>query len=104
MQYHAHLYFHPHQLNLVEQVVNEIKQNFNLPVGRIHNQPVGPHPIGSCQIIFRQPDDEQFITWLETHRQDLDVLIHQVTGNDYLDHTQNISWLGQSHELDLSIF
>lgn len=105
--YHAHVYFDhnsPAQLELVELVVSEIKNNFDLPVGRIHKRPVGPHPVGSCQIIFEQEDYESFVGWLDSNRKGLDVLIHEVTGDEYKDHTENVSWLGGSHSLVLSIF
>lgn len=107
MQYHAHIYFDhnsPAQYKLTEQVVESIRENFNFPIGRIHKRPVGPHPLGSCQIIFKQSDYEKFVPWLDQNRQGLDILIHSVTGDEYLDHTDNASWLGGDHKLILSIF
>lgn len=105
--YHAHLYFDhdsPAQLTKVEQVVQKIKESFDFPVGRIHAKPVGPHPKGSCQILFSEEESKHFVEWLDNNRLGLDVLIHKVTGDEYKDHTENVTWLGGSHSLILSIF
>lgn len=105
--YHAHLYFDhnsPSQYKVVEEVVEKIKENFDLPVGHIHGRPVGPHPVGSCQVLFKESDYEDFTQWLKENRQGLDVMIHPVTGDEYVDHTENVSWIGGSHSLILSIF
>jgi len=83
--YHAHLYFDhqsPAQLEIAEQVVSKLKMNFDLPVGRIHNKPLGPHPVGSCQVIFQENDYSELIAWLEKNRNGLDVMIHPVTGDE----------------------
>lgn len=102
--YHAHIYFNPHQLSLAENLVEDIKTNFELEVGRIWNKPVGPHPIGSCQIKFSNQHMSTLIPFLMEHRGELDIFIHGNTDDDLIDHTQYIGWLGNSHKLNIEMF
>ena len=37
------------------------------------------------------------------NRGDVDVFIHPNTGDDLLDHTQHIMWIGESYPLNLSV-
>ena len=102
--YHAHLYFPLGNTNDVESLVNKIKSNFNLNIGRIIDKPIGPHPIGSCQVTVPQELFSDFIPWLSKERGELDVFIHALSGDDLADHTQYIMWLGNSHQLNLDMF
>ncbi|KFI22748.1 4,5-dioxygenase [Nitrosococcus oceani] len=102
--YHAHIYFEKETLNFASSLCQEAGQRFNLRVGRIHEKLVGPHPKWSCQITFASRDFNKFIPWLEENRNGLTVLVHALSGNDLEDHTLYAYWLGESLELDLSIF
>ncbi|GAB3485001.1 DOPA 4,5-dioxygenase family protein [Marinomonas epiphytica] len=103
--YHAHLYFHDKVgLALAKQIAERASQLFPVQVGHFHERPVGPHPVWSCQLSFAPQTFAQIVPWLMLNRQNLDVFLHPVTGNNYLDHTQGIAWLGQSYALDISRF
>ena len=102
--YHAHIYFDDSSLNRAKKLIERLGEQFQLKVGRIHEQPIGPHPRGSCQISFGSKDFEQFIPWLNANREDLTVLVHGLTGDDLKDHTDYAYWLGDSEQLDLSAF
>ncbi len=102
--YHAHLYFEQETLAFATSLSEQVGEMFNLKVGRIHQKLVGPHPKWSCQITFGAKDFERLVPWLELNREGLSILIHALTGNDYEDHTKYSYWLGDSLELDLSIF
>jgi DOPA 4,5-dioxygenase len=43
-------------------------------------------------------------TWLAVNRAGLTIFAHATTGNDRLDHSQNVIWFGPSEPLDMSIF
>ena len=49
-------------------------------------------------------DFERLIPWLEKKREGLTVLIHALTGDNLLDHTEYAYWLGKEEILNLSIF
>ena len=102
--YHAHIYFEPDQLAKAEDLVERVRSNFDFEIGRIWNKPIGPHPIGSCQIIVTQKDFGKIIPWLMKERGELDIFIHANTGDDLADHTQFVGWLGKSYELNLEMF
>ena len=103
MQYHAHIYF---DLPQQQQAVRLHQELGRLPgrLGRIHTQPVGPHPKPMFQVLFEAVDYPFMRAWLEEHRNGLDVLLHKDTGDHLADHTTHTEWLGDSHELRLEVF
>lgn len=58
----------------------------------------------SCQIAFTSKDFESLVTWLDENRAGLTVFVHALTGDYLKDHTDYAYWLGDSVELDLSLF
>ena len=67
---------------------------YQLQMGRVHEERVGPHPQWSCQLAFSSEVFETLIPWLDSERKGLDVFVHGLTGNDIEDHTTHASWLG----------
>lgn len=102
--YHAHVYYEKRTLQFATSLCVTAGERFSLKVGRVHQQNVGPHTRWSCQIVFGSKDFDEFVTWLESNRGELSILIHALSGNNLEDHTKYAYWLGDSVELDLSIF
>lgn len=102
--YHAHVYFEKETLDHAISLCERAGQQFALKTGRVHQKRVGPHPKWSCQILFARKHFEKFIPWLEENRGGLTIFVHGVTGDDLTDHTKYAYWLGDSCELDLSVF
>lgn len=102
--YHAHIYFDELTQGFALELCEDIAQNFSLQVGRFHRKTVGPHPLWSCQIIFSHRDFDTIVPWLDQHRGELTIFIHGISGDDLKDHTEYAYWLGNSVELNLSIF
>tara|TARA_R110001606_G_scaffold319410_1_gene466279 strand:- start:536 stop:895 length:360 start_codon:yes stop_codon:yes gene_type:complete len=103
--FHAHLYYSDAAgVEMAKKVAEQAAELFEIRVGRFHQKPVGPHPVWSCQLSFAAETFAKIIPWLMLNRQSLDVFVHPLTGNEYVDHTQGVSWLGKSHELDVSQF
>jgi len=103
--YHAHLYYTDEQsLATARELAAQAEQRFTLRVGRFHQQPVGPHPLWSCQLSFLPEEFGRIIPWLALNRGSLDIFVHAGTGNDPFDHTQGVMWLGNSHTLNLAAF
>ena len=102
--YHAHVYFEQATLEFAKDLCEKAGDIFTLNVGRVHQQPIGPHPMWSCQITFSSNDFEQFIPWLEDNRQDLSILVHALTGDNLQDHTEYAYWLGSEVKLSLELF
>ncbi len=99
--YHAHLYYQKENLEEARSLRNKIGEVFKLPLGRLHEKPVGPHPQWSCQVSVPPERFGELIPWLAFNRGSIDFFIHPVTGQDLLDHTQYVMWLGKSYCLNL---
>jgi aromatic ring-cleaving dioxygenase len=78
--------------------------NFGVAMGRMHDGPVGPHPVGSCQLSVAPEVFGEIIPWLALNRGELTVFAHAQSGDHWADHTGHVLWLGTSQPLDLSIF
>ncbi|KII79481.1 DOPA 4,5-dioxygenase family protein [Vibrio renipiscarius] len=102
--YHAHFYFGPETSDYAAQVREDIHQKLGLFVGRFNQRLVGPHTQWSFEIDFNHAQFDDAIAWLDNIRQQHSVLVHAVTDNDYLDHTEYVYWLGEPIQLDLSLF
>lgn len=102
--YHAHVYFNAATLKKALSLQQEINNLFNIEMGRVHKKLVGPHPEWSYQIKFGKGQFSELLPWLINNRQGLTIFIHECTGNNLLDHTENICWLGCSQSLNLEGF
>jgi aromatic ring-cleaving dioxygenase len=102
--YHAHIYYNKDTLLRAKELVQVISEKFDVEIGKMHEKPVGPHPMWSCQILFT-PNQFSLITqWLIINRNGLTIFLHANTSNDLLDHTEHAIWMGEIVPLDLSIF
>lgn len=102
--YHAHLYFKEEQIDTVHKVLEKVNSQFDFEIGRVWGSPVGPHPIGSCQILVPTENFSEFIPWLMQNREGIDIFVHANTGDDLIDHTEFIMWLGKSYDLNTKMF
>ena len=68
----------------------------------MHDNPVGPHPRGSCQLTIGKEQFTDVVSWLVLNRSGLTVFTHAQTGNALKDHTDHVIWLGPSETLKLS--
>lgn len=103
--YHAHIYFTDETLGAAEQMREAATKEWGphgVFVSRLVRKLVGPHPTPMFEIDFEVPQRDSIVGWLEANRGALTVLIHEVTGDDYRDHTDGIVWLGAPVPLDLS--
>tara|TARA_B110000196_G_scaffold58092_1_gene48145 strand:+ start:2608 stop:2949 length:342 start_codon:yes stop_codon:yes gene_type:complete len=100
--YHAHVYYDTDNKKIAERLRRRVKTQFNINLGRWHDNPIGPHPKGMYQIEFRADIFSSLVTWMVFNRDDLSILVHPLTGDDLADHTSYSMWLGESLKLRLS--
>ena len=100
--YHAHVYFDAADRETAAQLCAEAGRAFSLTVGRMHDNPVGPHPRGSCQLAFDARLFGDVIPWLMERRGGLTVFAHAQSGDAKKDHTEHVLWLGPSEALNLA--
>lgn len=102
--YHAHFYFDESSQAFATVLRTTIRDELGLEVGHLNTRLVGPHPQWSFAATFSHADFATFVPWVKANRQELTVLIHAVTGDDLIDHTEHVHWLGSAIKLDLSDF
>ena len=100
--YHAHVYFDATTIDQARALCEQVASRFDVEMGRVHECPVGPHPMWSCQLAFGQKASADVIPWLARNRNGLVVFIHLETGDVIKDHTDHTMWMGKMMELDLS--
>lgn len=102
--FHAHVYYDPSEREKALKLCETAGKKFGVKVGRMHDNPVGPHPRGSCQLTIEKEQLSDVLRWLVLNRGKLTVFTHAQTGNALKDHTQHVIWLGPSETLKLDQF
>ena len=102
--YHAHVYCRPGQRAQAARVREAVADRFPVRLGRWHETPVGPHPVGMYQLAFEPAVFSELVPWLMIHRDGLSVLVHPETGDDLSDHRDHALWLGDPMPLRLEVF
>jgi len=100
--FHAHVYYDAATRAQAVKLCEAAGKTFGVKVGRMHDDPVGPHPRGSCQLTVGKSQFSKVIPWLVLHRGNLTVFAHAQTGDALKDHTSHVIWLGPSEKLKLS--
>ncbi len=101
--YHAHIYFTADSKGMAKSVVAGVVDEFDIKFGHFHDQPVGPHPVGSCQLTVPVDLLGPVMNWLALNRQGLTIFIHADTGQVMKDHTEHTIWMGTMPELNLEV-
>jgi aromatic ring-cleaving dioxygenase len=102
--FHAHVYYDLAEREKALKLCEAAGKKFGVKVGRMHDNPVGPHPRGSCQLTIGNEQLSDVLPWLVLNRGKLTVFTHAQTGNALKDHTQHVIWLGPSETLKLDQF
>lgn len=102
--YHAHVYFDADSIKQARTLCETAAAQFGVQMGRVHEKPVGPHPMWSCQLGATPAQFTQLLPWLALNRDGLIVFAHPETGQHLQDHRDHAIWLGTGLDLDLSIF
>lgn len=102
--YHAHLYYDADTLAQARALRKQVGELFNVQLGRVHEQEVGPHPRWSSQIAFDASEFDKLVPWLDANRGGLDIFVHGLSGDDLADHTTHAWWLGNEWPLRLEMF
>ncbi len=103
-EFHAHIYFDEETLNTAKEIIYLADQFDFIQIGTIHERLVGPHPMWSCQLLFKREHLNTMIPWLMNNRKSLKVFLHPLSGDDLADHTIHAMWLGEPVKLSLDIF
>ncbi|MEX0283927.1 MAG: DOPA 4,5-dioxygenase family protein [Paracoccaceae bacterium] len=102
--YHAHVYFDADTVDQARAVCEAARDQFDVEMGRVHEKPLGPHPMWSCQLAFGPEVFDTLMPWLALNRGGLIVFTHPNTGDALKDHRDHAIWMGTGLELNLDIF
>jgi DOPA 4,5-dioxygenase len=104
VDFHVHLYFDAHQVELAREVAADVARRFGASTGHFHIRPVGPHPRGSVQLTVAPDRFGEVACWLPLNRRGLTVFAHPSTGDDRSDHVDHVIWFGPSEPLAIGMF
>lgn len=99
--YHAHVYYDAATHSVAENLRATLGATFPVELGRLRDDPIGPHPISQFNVTFKQHEFQDVVPWLMLHRQGLDILVHPLTDDMLDDHTVYALWLGTPVTLKL---
>jgi aromatic ring-cleaving dioxygenase len=100
--FHAHIYYDVTRTRATaQQVCTALQAQFRVEIAGFRDAPIGPHPISNVLVIFRPEEFERVVPYLMLHRDGLDVLIHPLTDDAVLDHSDYAIWLGNPVALKL---
>lgn len=102
--YHVHVYFDESTANVADRICTLAHEKYGVVKGRMHHQPVGPHPAPSCQLSATPEQFTALLPWITLNREGLTVFIHPETGDALADHRDHAVWIGESLPLHLDIF
>ena len=102
--FHAHIYFAPENLKAVRSLAEQVHGSNLFEFVKLHEQKVGPHPTGMIEAHFGEASYVSALEWMNANCRSFSTLIHQDTGDDLKDHTENILWLGPALPLDFAFF
>jgi aromatic ring-cleaving dioxygenase len=70
-------------------------------VGRMADDPVGPHPAPQYEVHFHADARQEVLALIEATG--LTALVHPLTDDDLADHTTLAHWIGEPLELDTGV-
>lgn len=92
--YHVHVYYDSSSRALALWLREQIGLRFVVQIGRLFDDPVGPHPQAQYEIGLFADEFARLIPWLMLNNQGLSVLIHPNTDQERDDHTGSVTWIG----------
>jgi aromatic ring-cleaving dioxygenase len=101
--YHAHVYYAAATRAKVERLAVAALDQLSVEIGGFSDEPVGPHPVGNLQLIFRPSEFASVVPWLMMNRDGLSVLVHPLTDDAIRDHDGQELWLGKQVPLRLHV-
>ena len=100
--YHAHVYYSAADRDAAQSLRQLFLRNLEiLFVGRMMDEPVGPHPIAQFEAHFLARSLSGVLAAIESSG--LRALVHPLTQDDLADHTTHGQWIGEPLELDTSV-
>jgi aromatic ring-cleaving dioxygenase len=92
--YHAHIYYDATTKPKAQHLAAAVTAQLSVEIGGFSDEPVGPHPVGNLQLIFKPAEFASIVPWLMMNRDRLSVLVHPLSDDAVRDHDGLELWLG----------
>ena len=66
--FHAHIYYSKETLAEAQALRLKVGEVFAIPLGTLHERPVGPHVVWSCQLTVPKDRFGEIVPWLSLNR------------------------------------
>lgn len=100
--WHAHVSYDPATRDQALLLREAIGSRFDVLLGRMRDEPVGPHPKPMFMVEFPAGEFTRLVPWLSLNHRGFPILIHPETGDFVADHRDNALWINERLELNLS--
>lgn len=106
--FHSHVYYTTETKQQAFELHKKITEHFLKQGSSVEMKPLidrclGPHTLWMFEFNFNADLFSEAFSFLCEHRQGLSVLIHPISGNEILDHTDYAMFLGRKEALNLSV-
>lgn len=103
--FHSHIYFDENKIVKAENFHKKFSQlSLPIQISKLIHKPIGPHPFPMFEVDFKGEHFLAMIHFMQENRDGLSILIHPLSGNEILDHTDHAMFLGKKEKLNLAIF
>ena len=100
MNYHAHIYWKHIGERVQALSLRSQLEALGCSLGKIHDQPIGPHPLPMYQARYDSSNQAEVESLLRT--QTMSILLHEDIGVDHVrDHTDGARWINKPLDLNL---
>ncbi len=99
--WHCHIYFMPEQRDVAVRLNDGIQDRLPIWDYRWLDKSNVLHPLPMFRFQFRREDLAEFLEYITLNREDLSILVHAITGDDVVDHSENVMWVGPPLKLDI---
>ncbi|RZZ83033.1 DOPA 4,5-dioxygenase family protein [Pseudoxanthomonas winnipegensis] len=100
--YHSHIYFTAETRHIAERLNEELQDQFKIWDYRWLDAANGLHPQPMFRFAILKEDFQRYVEWIVRVREGLTVLVHPITGDDFVDHTYLAIWIGGRLELGVA--
>lgn len=103
--FHSHIYFEADTIEKAEVFHEKFKVfGTSVRISPMIHKLVGPHPYPMFEADFKAENFMEMIRFMQQNRNGLSILVHPLSGNEILDHTDYAMFLGRREDLNLAIF
>jgi len=99
--WHCHIYFPMERRDVAVRLNSDIQDRFAIWDYRWLDRSNFLHPKPMFRFQFKREDLPDFLEYMTLNRDGLSILVHAITGDDVIDHSEHVMWLGEPLSLNV---